>query len=50
MITYNGETKCLAEWAEDLGINYGTLQNRLGRLGWSIADAFTKPVRQRKAA
>lgn len=29
MITYFGETKCLAEWAEELSINYNTLQNRL---------------------
>lgn len=29
MITYNGETHCLMEWSNILGINYGTLKSRL---------------------
>ena len=29
LITYNGETKCLKQWAEDLGLNYGTLWDRV---------------------
>lgn len=28
-IEYKGEVKCIAEWAEELGINYGTLYFRL---------------------
>lgn len=43
LITYNGITHCLAEWSELLGINYGTLQQRLK--SWSVEDAFTKPLR-----
>lgn len=41
-ITYHGETKCLIEWAECLGIKYGTLQTRLYR-NPNIERAFTKP-------
>ena len=29
MITYQGEKKCLAEWAEELGIDYNTLHSKL---------------------
>lgn len=34
MITISGETKCVAEWAEKLGIKYGTLHQRLKRGRW----------------
>ncbi len=43
--TYQGETKCLGEWAELFGMNYGTLQSRIYRDGMSIEDALTKPMR-----
>ena len=48
-ITYKGETKCLAEWAHILGINYGTLSSRLLDSKWDIEKAFTTPVRKRKS-
>jgi len=32
MIKYAGETKCISEWAEELGINYQTLYSRLKKL------------------
>ena len=44
MITYKGETKCLAEWAEILDINYGTLLSRLDRSKWSVEKAFETPL------
>lgn len=40
MITSNGETHTMAEWARISGIRYHTIQDRLGR-GWSDADAVT---------
>ena len=43
-ICYNGEIHPLSVWAELLNINYGTLQSRLFRYGWSIEDAFNTPV------
>jgi hypothetical protein len=43
MIVYQGETLCLAEWAERLGMNKMTLQGRLDT-GWSVEEAFTVPV------
>ena len=43
-ITYNGETKTVADWSRELGMNYGTLQSRL-RNGWTVEEAFTKPLR-----
>lgn len=44
MITYKGKTRCVAEWAEFLKINYNTLQSRLGKYGWSVKKSFTTPV------
>lgn len=38
-ITYNGETRCLKHWANELGMPYLKLYKRLGR-GWPIEKAF----------
>lgn len=44
-ITFRGETKCLAEWSEILGIKRYTLFGRIFNYGWSIEDAFTTPIK-----
>lgn len=43
-ITFNGETKTIAEWSELTSIPYSTLWKRL-RLGWSPERMLTQPVR-----
>jgi hypothetical protein len=40
MLTYNGETKMMKDWAEIVGINYGTLTGRMLR-GWTVEEAFS---------
>ena len=45
LIEFNGETMCVNEWAESLGINKRTLLNRITN-GWEIKKALTHPVRQ----
>lgn len=42
LITYNGETRSLVEWAEHLGIPRQRLHNRIYR-GWPIERALTTP-------
>jgi len=39
LIEYNGQVKCIAEWAELYSLNQRTLESRLKR-GWSIHEAF----------
>ncbi|EKQ70400.1 hypothetical protein OsccyDRAFT_0687 [Leptolyngbyaceae cyanobacterium JSC-12] len=46
LITYKGETKCLAEWAETLGMTYQTLNTRINKHKWDIERAFTQPARK----
>lgn len=41
-ITYKGDTKCTAEWAEILGVNTGLLLNRLNN-NWSFEDIIETP-------
>lgn len=48
LITYNGETKSLTEWAEENGINYFQLRNRLDR-NWPIEKALKTPLRKRSS-
>lgn len=47
MITYNGQTKALTDWAELLGIKANTLSTRIKR-GMSVEEAFTKPVNKKR--
>ena len=43
MLTYNGETRCVAEWSEILGISFHAIYCRL-RMGWSDEETLTRPV------
>ena len=40
LIEFNGETHCIAEWAEITGIASQTINSRL-RYGWTIDEALT---------
>ena len=42
LISFNGETHCISEWAEITGLSSVCIQNRI-RYGWSINDILTKP-------
>lgn len=48
ILTHQGRSMCLAQWAEELGIAQGTLSARLG-YGWSVDRALAEPVDHRKA-
>lgn len=41
MITYRGETKCVADWADEYGINRATILFRI-KSGKSLDDVFSK--------
>jgi hypothetical protein len=47
LLSFKGQTKILADWANDLGITPGALIYRLDYKGWSIEEALTtlKPER-----
>ena len=47
MITYNGETHTLAEWAEMLGLTQATLRQRLNKHHWTIERAMSTPQKIR---
>lgn len=42
-LTFNGETHCIAEWAEIIGISPQALRQRLCH-GWSVKDALSRPL------
>lgn len=44
MLEYNGEKKCLSEWAEIIGISQDTLKDRVGKLKWSVEKALSTPL------
>ena len=47
LITFQGETMCAADWCERFGISDSTLWRRLTS-GWSVEDAFTKPIQRHR--
>ena len=42
MVTYNGETLCMSDWAKRFGINRVTLESRIYDLGYSFEEAIKK--------
>ena len=46
LISFNGETLCITDWAARLGIARKTIVMRLDR-GWSVEEALTTPVARR---
>jgi hypothetical protein len=44
VITFNGQTKTLSEWADITGIHRNTIRVRLEYHGFSIKDALTSPI------
>lgn len=47
LLTFNGETKTMTEWANQFGISDVTILKRLKR-GWSVEKAITIPSRPTK--
>ena len=44
MLTHNGETKTVSQWARELGMHRTTILQRIYRSGWSVDKALTEPV------
>lgn len=45
LLTHNGQTKTIAEWARETGLGRSTIEQRLRVLGWSAERALTTPHR-----
>jgi hypothetical protein len=48
IVEYNGQKKCIAEWAEIVGLRAGLIYDRLNKLGWDIHKTFTTPPKSVK--
>lgn len=47
LITYKGDTMCLKDWSENMGIPYSTLSRRVNSLNWNIYKAIETPVKKK---
>ncbi|HEX9639809.1 MAG TPA: hypothetical protein VGB13_00690, partial [Candidatus Krumholzibacteria bacterium] len=47
LLTVNGETKCIQDWAKEAGLYWSTIDSRLSR-GWSPEDAVSKTKRRKR--
>lgn len=43
-VEYQGETRCLSEWAEKYGLTTLQLWSKIRMMGWSIHEALTMPI------
>jgi len=43
-VTYNGETRCISEWAEIYGMERGLLWRRIVRFHWPVELALVTPA------
>lgn len=43
MLTYNGKTQCLADWAREIGVRPNVISRRI-EAGWSVEKAITAPL------
>lgn len=41
LLTYNGKTQTIAQWADETGINCNTLYSRINKYHWNIERALT---------
>lgn len=46
MLTYNGKTQSVSQWAEEIGISYITLLSRIDKLHWDVEKALTTKPRK----
>lgn len=47
LMTLNGRTQCIVQWAEELGIKANTLNSRIV-MGWSDEKTLTTPVKVKR--
>lgn len=47
LITFNGQTKTITQWANDNGLPYYILKNRLDKSGWPFERAISEPLNLR---
>lgn len=46
LISYQGRTLPLSQWAEIINIPYSVLSQRIRKLHWNVTDAMTRPIRK----
>ena len=47
IVTHNGQSKCVSEWAEEYGFKASVLYERLVTLGWTFEKSVSWPVSDR---
>ena len=45
LLTFEGKTQTISEWASERGMAYSLLSARLGKLAWPLEKALLTPVR-----
>lgn len=43
LLTFDGRTQSMADWADEVGLPYATLNQRINGYEWSVEKALTTP-------
>lgn len=46
LLTYDGKTQTMTQWAEELGLSYYTIRTRMNKLGWTVEETLSTPAGQ----
>lgn len=49
LVEHDGETKCVADWAEQYGVSQFVLYSRLVKLGWTFDESVSRRVHSRRS-
>jgi hypothetical protein len=49
VLTVNGVSKTMTQWARDNGLSRSTVRSRVERYGWDVKSAVTLPIQQGRA-
>lgn len=44
LLTYQGKTQTMSQWARELGFTVQLIKDRINRYGWSVEEALSTPV------
>lgn len=47
LITRNGKTQTMKQWAEEIGLPYYIVSSRINKLHWEVEKALTTPAKRR---
>lgn len=46
MLTHNGKTQCVMDWAIETGLSHAAISQRIKTLGWGVNESLSTPIQK----